>query len=43
MRTIQPSEPILAYTAATRMFRPEVRLGILRKLVLSSEARSLLF
>lgn len=35
MRTVQPSEPILAYTAATRMFRLEVPLGILRKLILS--------
>lgn len=35
MRMIQPSEPILAYTAATRMFRLEMPLGIRWKLVLS--------
>ena len=42
MRTMQPSEPILAYSAALKMIKPEVRLEALREFMLSCFEGSLM-
>lgn len=42
MRAVQPSEPILAYTAASKMINPEVRLKALREFMLSCFEGSLM-
>ncbi|OJJ87008.1 uncharacterized protein ASPGLDRAFT_55518 [Aspergillus glaucus CBS 516.65] len=41
-RTVRPSEPILAYTAASKMINPKVRLKALREFMLSCFEGSLM-